>query len=107
MASAKDTAIIADSLGNFSLRNNTPVSEPDLGEVQVRVSYSGANPADIKHTTELGVTDTTLGYDFAGIVIQSRSSRFKDVDVVTSYTPTSCGRLHKRGTHQDILVYIS
>lgn len=44
---------------------------PGDGEILVDPEYSGANPADVKHTTILGVYPARLGCDFCGKVLKT------------------------------------
>ncbi|KAJ3528750.1 hypothetical protein NM208_g10066 [Fusarium decemcellulare] len=80
---------------------------PDIadGELLIKISFSGVNPADIKHATLLGITNTILGYDFCGKVIEisNSTSAYKPGDIVAGYTPSGIGRLSKYGTHQAYL----
>jgi NADPH:quinone reductase-like Zn-dependent oxidoreductase len=90
---------------SFEVREDIGIPEHGDGEILVRTIYSGANPADIVHATELGIRSTVLGYDFSGQVVSSGpESKFTPGQLVAGYTPTSLGRPIKYGTHQDFLV---
>jgi len=90
---------------SFEVRDDLGIPEHGEKKILVRTVYSGVNPADIVHGTELGVRSTVLGYDFSGEVVSSApDSKFKPGQLVAGYTPTSVGRPIKYGTHQDFLV---
>lgn len=94
--------IYVDENLNFGVFHND-VEPPKLvaGEILVEASFSGANPADVKHSTLLGIFPTHLGYDLCGKVIQTApDSAFQVGEVVAGYTPTGLGRPSKYGAHQ-------
>lgn len=99
MSSSK--AVYVDEYANISIRTDVQKHEPAMNELLIDVEYSGVNPADIRHATELGIRSTTLGYDFSGRVIEApANSQYKTGDLVAGYTPTSIGRASRYGTHQ-------
>ncbi|KAF4432619.1 alcohol dehydrogenase [Fusarium acutatum] len=72
----------------FVIRDDLQHETATTNELLVETSYSGANPADIKHATLLGIRPTVLGYDFAGRVVKAPlASGFKEGDAVAGYTP--------------------
>ncbi|PYI24999.1 GroES-like protein [Aspergillus indologenus CBS 114.80] len=100
------TGLYVDDTLSFSVRKDLPIPKPDAGEILVETLYSGFNPADIKHATQLGITPAVLGYDFCGKVLETapQSHRFRPGDIVAGYTPTGLSRPAKYGTHQAYLV---
>ncbi|KAF3045841.1 hypothetical protein E8E11_006891 [Didymella keratinophila] len=104
MSSSSRKAIYADEEGNFIVRDDIPNHVPSENEVLVTVHFSGVNPADVRHTTQLGIRSTVVGYDFSGAVVQAPSgSDLKEGDIIAGYTPSSLGRPSKYGAHQDII----
>lgn len=99
-------ALYVDSNLTFSVLHTQQPPSPDNGEILIETHFSGANPADIKHATVLGIYPTVLGYDFCGKVIQtaSDSSAFQPGDIVAGFTPTGLGRESKYGAHQRYLI---
>ncbi|KAF2993757.1 hypothetical protein E8E13_001494 [Curvularia kusanoi] len=105
MISERNTALFVDEACSFIVRKDLAVPDPGENEILVRTVYSGANPADLVHSLELGIRSTVLGYDFSGeVVFAAPSSKFKAGQLVAGYTPTSLGRPIKYGAHQDFLV---
>lgn len=98
-------ALYVDSNLTFSVTHTQKPPSPDTGEIIIETHFSGANPADIKHATILGIYPTILGYDFCGKVIQTASdnSPFQPGDIVAGFTPTGLGRKSKYGAHQRYL----
>ncbi|KAI6754771.1 hypothetical protein HG530_012523 [Fusarium avenaceum] len=91
--------------GHFVIRNDIDHELIAPNELLIETRYSGVNPADIKHSTHLGIQATVLGYDFAGRVLKAPpGSEFKEGDAVAGYTPSSLGRPTKYGAHQSFLV---
>ena len=89
----------------FGVCRDENIPTPGDGELLIETLYSGANPADIKHSTHLGIYPTRLGYDFFGKVIKTPlGSAFHVGDSVAGYTPTGIGRPAKYGTHQSYVV---
>lgn len=100
-----NVALRVDENLNFGVSRDEDIPTPGKGELLIETRFSGANPADIKHSTQLGIHSTRLGYDFFGNVLKAPSgSAFKVGDSVAGYTPTGIGRLAKYGTHQSYLV---
>lgn len=88
----------------FVVRNSLEHEPAAENELLVETRYSGANPADIKHSTLLGILSTGIGYDFSGRVIKATpGSGFKEGDSIAGYTPSGLGRPKKYGTHQGSL----
>ncbi|KAI8938654.1 hypothetical protein NX059_004524 [Plenodomus lindquistii] len=78
----------------------TPTGEQSL----VRVSYSGVNPADIKHNT-LGLHSSVAGYDMSGEVIAvGPSSRFSVGDKICGANLPGHARELWKGAHQDYAI---
>ncbi|RAH84558.1 alcohol dehydrogenase [Aspergillus japonicus CBS 114.51] len=100
------TGLYVDDTLSFSVQKDLPIPKPDAGEILVETLYSGINPADIKHATQLGITPAVLGYDFCGKVLETapQCHRFRPGDIVAGYTPTGLSRPAKYGTHQAYLV---
>jgi NADPH:quinone reductase-like Zn-dependent oxidoreductase len=100
-----NVGLYVDENLNFGVCRDENIPKPGDGELLIETLYSGANPADIKHSTLLGIYPTRLGYDFFGKVIEAPSgSAFHVGDSVAGYTPTGIGRPAKYGTHQNYLV---
>lgn len=90
--------------GQFVIRNDLEHESLAPNELLIETRYSGVNPADIKHSTHLGIHATVLGYDFAGRVLKAPpGSEFKEGDAVAGYTPSGLGRPTKYGAHQSFL----
>ncbi|KAJ4350603.1 hypothetical protein N0V95_004607 [Ascochyta clinopodiicola] len=104
MSSYSQKALYIDERGEFIVRDDILIHTPSANELLVKVRFSGVNPADVRHATQLGIRSTVAGYDFAGAVIQAPSeSGFSEGDIVAGYTPSSLGRPLKYGTHQHVL----
>ncbi|KAF3040770.1 hypothetical protein E8E12_009406 [Didymella heteroderae] len=104
MSVSSRKALYADRKGNFIVREDIPNHSPSANELLVKVHFSGVNPADVRHTTQLGIRSTVVGYDFAGAIVQVPSgSDFQKGEIVAGYTPSSLGRPSKYGAHQDIV----
>lgn len=89
----------------FGVSRDETVPIPGEGELLIETRFSGANPADIKHSTLMGIYPTRLGYDFFGTVLEAPSgSAFQIGDSVAGYTPSGIGRPAKYGTHQSYCV---
>jgi len=105
MVSERNIALYIREDCSFEAREDLGIPECGEKEILVRTIYSGANPADVVHGTELGVRPTVIGYDFSGEVVSSApDSKFKPGQSVAGYTPTGLGRPIKYGAHQDFLV---
>jgi NADPH:quinone reductase-like Zn-dependent oxidoreductase len=100
------TALAVDENITFiTRRTHEPMWKPEVGELLIETLFSGTNPADTKHATELGIYPAVLGYNFCGKVLKSSpESKFRSGDVVAGYTPTGVGRASKYGTHQSYLI---
>ncbi|OOQ88712.1 alcohol dehydrogenase [Penicillium brasilianum] len=100
-----NVALHVDENIAFRVSRDKTIPTPRDGELLIKTTFSGANPADIKHATHLGIYPTRLGYDFFGKVLEAApGSVFKVGDNVAGYTPTGVGRPAKYGTHQSYLV---
>lgn len=100
-----NVALYVDENLIFGVSRDENMPTPGEGELLIRTRFSGANPADIKHSTHLGIYPARLGYDFLGTVLQAPSgSAFHVGDTVAGYTPTGIDRPAKYGTHQSYLV---
>ncbi|ODM24056.1 hypothetical protein SI65_01646 [Aspergillus cristatus] len=99
-------ALYVDETLTFKVIHTQQPPTPEDGELLIETHFSGANPADIKHATVLGIYPTVLGYDFCGKVVQTASdnSAFQPGDIVAGYTPTGIGRKAKYGAHQRHMV---
>lgn len=105
MSSKPNKAIYADENALFSVRDDIRHEDIAANELLIETSYTGVNPADIRHSTLLGIRSTVVGYDFSGRVLKAPSgSKFKEGDVVAGYTPSGMGRPTKYGAHQSYLV---
>ncbi|KAM0489544.1 hypothetical protein ACHAP8_012475 [Fusarium lateritium] len=95
-------ALFVDSQNHFKVIEVPQVPKPGQNELLIKVLFSGVNPADIKHATQLGINNAVIGYDFAGQVIESADddSNYKPGDIVAGYTPSGLGRPVSYGTHQ-------
>ncbi|RSM00459.1 hypothetical protein CDV31_011783 [Fusarium ambrosium] len=98
-------AIFVNQNVQFEVIQKSELPKPAEGELLINVLFSGANPADIKHSTELGIVNTTLGYDFCGEVIETTNSDspYKPQDIVAGYTHSGLGRPSRYGSHQAYL----
>lgn len=97
-------ALYVSEDGTGQILRDVAEPEPEAGEIQVEVLYSGCNPADLKHA-HLGINSTVMGYDFMGKVSQvGPNSRYSVGEPVAGYTPTGIGRPGKYGAHQPYLV---
>ncbi|RBA12679.1 hypothetical protein FPRO05_04129 [Fusarium proliferatum] len=104
MSSKINKALYVTEDVQFVTRDDLQHEAAATNELLVETSYSGANPADIKHATLLGIRPAVLGYDFAGRVVRAPpASGFKEGDAVAGYTPSGLGRPLKYGTHQGFL----
>jgi NADPH:quinone reductase-like Zn-dependent oxidoreductase len=89
----------------FGVSRDDNIPKPGDGELLIKTRFSGANPAEIKHATHLGIYPTRLGYDFFGKVLKAPpGSASKVGQTVAGYTPTSVGRPAGYGTYQSYLV---
>jgi NADPH:quinone reductase-like Zn-dependent oxidoreductase len=105
MSPKHNKALYATEDGQFVIRDDLHHESVAPDEMLVETRYSGVNPADIRHSTLLGIWGTVLGYDFAGRVLKaSPTSEFKEGDIVAGCTPTGLGRPAKHGTHQSHFV---
>lgn len=105
MMSFGNTALYVNENIEFEVRRQQETYAPSDGELLVQTIYSGVNPADVKHATQLGIYPAVLGYDFCGRVVQTASgSKFHLGDIVAGYTPTGIGRPAKYGSHQHYLI---
>jgi len=99
-----NTALYVDEKLKFGVRQEDQVPAPADGELLIENHFSGVNPADVKHATQLGIYPAVLGYDFAGKVLKApASSQFKQGTIVAGSTPTGLGRPAKYGAHQGYL----
>ncbi|KAL3456406.1 chaperonin 10-like protein [Aspergillus heterothallicus] len=104
MASLQNTALYVSEKIEFGIRRQQETLVPGDGELLIETLYSGANPADVKHPTLLGIYPSVLGYDFCGKVVNTHpGSKFRLGEIVAGYTPTGIGRPAKYGTHQQYL----
>ena len=103
MSPPRNVALFVDANGSFSVRKDIDYPKAENGEITVRVLYSGINPADIKHSSHLGIVDTVIGYDFCGEVVDAGTTSFSIGDIVAGMTPTGIGRPNRFGAHQDYL----
>ncbi|OGM42365.1 putative alcohol dehydrogenase [Aspergillus bombycis] len=100
-----NTGLYADEQAIFRVRRGLASPVPGDGELLIETQFSGANPADVKHATLLGIYPAVLGYDFCGKVLQAPpQSSFRPGDTVAGYTPTGLNRPARYGTHQRYLV---
>lgn len=100
-----NVALRVDENVQFGVSRDEIIPIPGEGELLIETRFSGANPADIKHSTQLGIYPTRLGYDFFGKVLKApSSSAFQVGDSVAGYTPTGLGRPDKYGTHQSYFI---
>lgn len=103
--SRPNKAIYVDENAKFSVRDDIRHDDIAANELLIETSYTGVNPADIRHSTHLGIKSTVVGYDYSGRVVKAPSgSKFKEGEVVAGYTPSSMGRPTKYGAHQSYLV---
>ncbi|PLB45063.1 GroES-like protein [Aspergillus steynii IBT 23096] len=106
--STQKKALFATENAEFVVREDICHEDLADNELLIEVHYSGINPADIKHSTLLGIRSTVIGYDFAGRVITPPRvpsvSTFNEGDIVAGYTPSGLDRPSKYGAHQDYLV---
>ncbi|KAL5585818.1 hypothetical protein FOVSG1_013510 [Fusarium oxysporum f. sp. vasinfectum] len=95
-------ALFVTSQNEFKVIEKHEVPRPGDGELLIKTLFSGVNPADMKHTTVLGINNTVIGYDFCGQVLETsnRQSTYKPGDIVAGYTPSGVGRSCDFGTHQ-------
>lgn len=104
-ATVANVALFVNENVEFQVHHEPPGFEPADGELLIETYFSGANPADIKHATLLGIYPAVLGYEFSGKVVKTpRASKFSPGDIVAGYTPTGIKRPAKYGTHQRYLV---
>ncbi|KAL2843741.1 GroES-like protein [Aspergillus pseudoustus] len=104
MSLLPNKSIYATEDAQFIVRNDIHHDDLEYNELLIETHYSGVNPADIRHSTLLGIRSTVVGYDFAGRVISSPpGSKYKEGDIVAGYTPSGLGRPTKYGAHQDYL----
>jgi NADPH:quinone reductase-like Zn-dependent oxidoreductase len=98
-------AIWVDSFNQLSIREIKENYVPLEAETLIKVSFSGINPADLKHGIYMGVNDNVAGYDFSGTVVKAGpGSRFTAGDKVAGLTPAMNPRPHKNGAHQQYLI---
>ncbi|KAE8137807.1 chaperonin 10-like protein [Aspergillus pseudotamarii] len=104
MANA-NIGLYADENATFRVRRGLEFPVPGDGELIIETQFSGVNPADVKHATQLGIYPAVLGYDFCGKVLRAPpQSSFVPGDTVAGYTPTGLNRPAGYGTHQRYLV---
>ncbi|CAL5866469.1 uncharacterized protein PFLUO_LOCUS677 [Penicillium psychrofluorescens] len=100
-----NSALYVDENCESRIDRFATIPEPGEGELFVETLYSGANPADIKHATHLGIYPAVLGYDFCGKVLKAPpDSQFQIGQIFAGFTPTGVDRPTKYGTHQDFMV---
>ncbi|KAL3444248.1 chaperonin 10-like protein [Aspergillus insuetus] len=104
MPSLQNTALYVNKDGSFEVRPQQEMPVPGDGELLIETIYSGANPADVKHSMLLGIYPSVLGYDFCGKVVETPpGSKFRLGEIVAGYTPSGIGRPANYGTHQQYL----
>ncbi|KAJ0419147.1 hypothetical protein BJY00DRAFT_302282 [Aspergillus carlsbadensis] len=71
-----------ESDGQFIVRTGIHDDDLEFNELLIKTHYSDVNPADIRHSTFLGIRSTVVGYVFAGRVISSPpGSKYKEDDI--------------------------
>ncbi|KAH7029920.1 chaperonin 10-like protein [Microdochium trichocladiopsis] len=104
MAESINTALYMDRDCQMTVRRDFNIPKPQADEVLIEVEFSGVNPADIRHGTQLGVVPAVLGYDFSGRVVSGPSgSGLSPGNAVAGMTPTGVGRPARYGAHQKFL----
>ncbi|KAL3483134.1 chaperonin 10-like protein [Aspergillus germanicus] len=104
MSSLQNTALYVSEKIEFGIRCQQETPVPGDGELLIQTLYSGANPADVKHATLLGIYPAVLGYDFCGKVVNTPlGSKFRLGEIIAGSTPSGIGRPAKYGTHQQYL----
>lgn len=100
-----NVALHVDENVQFGVSRDEFTPIPGEGELLIETRLSGANPADIKHSDQLGIYPTRICYEFFGKVFKAPSgSAFQVGDSVAGYTPTEKGRPAKYGTHQSYFI---
>ncbi|KAJ5320057.1 hypothetical protein N7508_000340 [Penicillium antarcticum] len=98
-------AIWVDSCDQLSIREIEENYVPQEAETLIQVSFSGINPADLKHGIYMGINENVAGYDFSGTVVEAGpGSRFIAGDRVAGLTPAMNPRPAKNGAHQQYLI---
>jgi NADPH:quinone reductase-like Zn-dependent oxidoreductase len=95
-------AIWLDENNDLSIRTIYETYKPTKAEILVEVSYSGINPADIKHGSA-GMNNYPAGYEFSGTVLEAgegMGSKFKTGDSVMAFAAPQRGRSIQYGAHQ-------
>lgn len=101
MSLKHNRALYATEDARFLIRDDIRHEEIEPNELLIETHYSGVNPADVRHSTHLGIRATVVGYDFAGRVLKAPpNSKFNEGDIVAGYTPSGMGRPAKYGAHQ-------
>jgi NADPH:quinone reductase-like Zn-dependent oxidoreductase len=103
MSSDYRKALYADEEGNFIVRDDIPNRSPSANEALVKAHFSGVNPADVRHTTQLGIHSMVVGYDFSGAGVAPLRSGLKEGGMNAGYTPSSFCRPSKDSAHQDVI----
>ncbi|KAI1029308.1 hypothetical protein LB504_010738 [Fusarium proliferatum] len=95
-------ALFIDSENNPKVIERQGLPKPSDGELLIKVLYSGVNPADIKHATNLGMNNTVMGHDFSGQVLKTTTpgSVYKPGDIVAGITPAGLYSPAHYGAHQ-------
>ncbi|KAF4435067.1 toxD [Fusarium acutatum] len=95
-------ALFIDSENNPKVIERQGLPKPSNSELLIKVLYSGVNPADIKHATELGMNNTVMGHDFSGQVLETTKpdSVYRPGDVVAGITPAGLHSPVHYGAHQ-------
>lgn len=103
-----NNAIWITSSNELELRRiDTPYTPLARKTVLIAVSYSGINPADVKHGRHLGMNDYPAGYEFSGHVLEvdlNSTGDFRSGDAVLGHSTPGKGRPIAWGAHQDVLV---
>ena len=55
----------------FSVKHGLELPDPEHGEFLVEMHFSGTDPSDTKHATDMGVYPVIFGYDNCGKVIKT------------------------------------
>ncbi|KAI9044358.1 zinc-binding alcohol dehydrogenase family protein [Aspergillus affinis] len=105
MATPKDNiSLHVDETLSYSVKHGLEWQDPKDGEFLVETYFSGANPSDTKHATDMGIYPVVLGYDYCGKVLKTPpNSPFQPGQIVAGYTQTGLGRPLRYGTHQKYL----
>ncbi|KAK3904046.1 protein TOXD [Staphylotrichum tortipilum] len=103
MASSPRNVIYLTPSGPLLKSISNPYAPVDAQSLLL-VSYSGINPADIKHAT-LGLHSSVAGYDMSGVVLcTGPSSPFLPSDRIFGLNPAFPNRPLYMGAHQDYAI---